>query len=235
VTNRWIAIVASLPVAVAMAAPAFAAGPYEPNDTAQQATPLQAYTTYNAAIETDGDLDWFVFTLPNPQQINVLVNIDNPTSTVIVPDYGPIWEFGVDLFKAGDDGSLRLLSDRTADETLPSVKYLAELDPGTYYLELGVGASTGTSYSFLVSGEFGTSSGGGTSGGGTSGGGDTSQQVAVIKARIQGLKAQIKDARHRLHQAHGRSRRRAEHKLDKLLARLKQLEAQLAEAEAGTN
>lgn len=58
--------------ALAFAAPATAAGPYEPNDTYDTAWgALEAGTTYSGVHETDNDDDYFYFYLPQRTQLQV--------------------------------------------------------------------------------------------------------------------------------------------------------------------
>jgi hypothetical protein len=71
--RSWIAL--TVCACLALTAPAFADGPYEPNETSTEAFGPLAGGAMTAAFETPQDVDWFTFYALNHRQIGVLLTL----------------------------------------------------------------------------------------------------------------------------------------------------------------
>jgi len=132
---RNVAITAII-AAATLAIPALAlADPYEPNDSAMQATPLHAGLNYYGSIDTIVDEDWYVFYSPGTQQ--VVVNMTNAL-------HGP-WDGSQDIEVIGPNGYTVRPSGGSSSATavwatMPFTGYYA-VSAGRYYVRVWAGSS----------------------------------------------------------------------------------------------
>jgi hypothetical protein len=68
-------VVLAATLALTAAAPAFADGPFEPNETATEATGPLTGATVTAALETPQDVDWYRFYAHPQRQVGVLATL----------------------------------------------------------------------------------------------------------------------------------------------------------------
>ena len=105
-----------------------ATDPYEPNDSALEATPVHGSTDYNASLDTIVDEDWYVFYSPGKQQVVLtMANLVGEWPSQLIEVIGP--ESGTG---SGPWGVYKL-SPLTV--YLPVVK-------GRYYVRVWPGGST---------------------------------------------------------------------------------------------
>ncbi len=142
-----IAILLTLALCLSLALPALAAEAGEPNDTAQQATPLALNTTLSADLTPhkagDGDTDWYRLTLDEPGGLTISLRYDKDLS------------FSATFYRPGADGQLEALRTRYCSAApadlyatwAPATFYLGA---GTYYLKLQAGGYTEGAYTLTT-------------------------------------------------------------------------------------
>lgn len=126
-------------MALSLAASAHAVGEYEPNDTRDSAYgPLAGGTPYTGTIETDNDVDWFVFYVKTYSQMDfsaTMVKSCSSGSDVLIELYDKDGEY-VRYFYSGNLNETNHL--------------LLTMNPGRYYLQVRYPSCTGDRYRFQI-------------------------------------------------------------------------------------
>lgn len=134
-----VALLASL-IGLVLAAPsATAAGEFEPNDDRESSFgPLAGGTDYKAMIETENDVDWYVFYVPSLAQLDISgVTLDGQYGTTI------------SLYD-GEGNDLNYIRVPGHDDQLPVEHLYRTLEPGRYYLRISPRSSLQTVYRFRI-------------------------------------------------------------------------------------
>ena len=143
-----IAILLTLALCLSLALPALAAEAGEPNDTVEQATPLDTDTTLSADLTPhslgDGDQDWYRLTLDEPGGLTLSLRYDKDL------------HFSAIFYRQGADGQLESLRTHfcpAAPADLHATWFPATfyLQPGTYYLKLSANGYTQGEYTLTTS------------------------------------------------------------------------------------
>lgn len=119
---------------------ATADGPYEPNETAPQATgPIVGGTSYNGVIETSNDVDWFFFYVAGQRQFEVVLTWRS----------GPDCSAGVSLTLRNRDGSEEgtAYADGGAGDTVGRTTLTS---PGSARYNLEVNGCEGAAYTIQI-------------------------------------------------------------------------------------
>lgn len=142
---RGLALVGCLLLSLAFAASAQAAKEYEPNDTLETAYgPLAGGTAYTAGLETDNDVDWYVFYIKTYSQMDFSATM---LKNVYYRDAVSLSLYDKNGYRVGSEEGTGFEAGYI---NVTNHMYLT-MNPGRYYLQVSRNeASTGDRYRFRI-------------------------------------------------------------------------------------
>jgi hypothetical protein len=133
----------------ALAGPAMAEPPYEPNDSILDAAgPLAANQTYTAGLETENDVDFYYFYVTGPTSSQVTITLTSLGGS----------SSGADFRGYLDDSEGNVITGLGELSGGTAGKYGTEsitLEPGKYFIQVNSRGATGASYKFVGTGTTG--------------------------------------------------------------------------------